>query len=94
MPGIGVFCSYLACFSSIANGLPSAWLLRQMSQEEARMAKDRTNQGGPTHSPKQDPTPDRSHRHAASRDELKERSVKGERPGLGRRNGSDKASRG
>lgn len=58
------------------------------------MAKDRTNQGGPTRSPKDQPTSDRSHRHAASRDELKERSVKGERPGLGRRNGSDKAPRG
>jgi hypothetical protein len=54
------------------------------------MAKDQKNQGGPTVSPKDEPTPDRSHRHAQSRDELKERSVHGERPGIGKRNGSDK----
>ena len=58
------------------------------------MAKDSTNQGGPTQSPKDEPTDDRSHRNAQSRDELKERSVKGDRPGQGRRNGSDKAPRG
>jgi hypothetical protein len=58
------------------------------------MAKDRNNQGGPSQKPKDEPTDDRSHRHAASRDELKERSVSGERPGDGRRNGSDKAPRG
>lgn len=58
------------------------------------MAKDRTNQGGPTRAPKDEPTADRDHRKATSRDELKERSVKGDRPGLGRRNGSDKAPRG
>lgn len=58
------------------------------------MAKDRTNQGGPTSAPKDEPTGDRDHRKAQSRDELKERSVKGDRPGLGRRNGSDKAPRG
>ena len=58
------------------------------------MAKDRTNQGGPTSSPKDEPTNDRDNRKATSRDELKERSVKGDRPGLGRRNGSDKAPRG
>ena len=56
------------------------------------MAKDRTNQGGPTYNPKDAPKPD-VHRHAQSRDELKERSVHGERPGIGRRNGSDKAPR-
>ncbi|HEX6179104.1 MAG TPA: hypothetical protein VF057_12145 [Thermoanaerobaculia bacterium] len=54
------------------------------------MAKDQSNQGGPSHRPKDEPTADRSHRNAASRDELKERSVKGDRPGTGRRNGSAK----
>jgi hypothetical protein len=54
------------------------------------MAKDRTNQGGPTSNPKEEPTSDRSHRNAQSRDELKERSVHGARPGRGKRNGSDK----
>jgi len=58
------------------------------------MAKNDKNQGGPTHAPKDEPTADRSHRNAASRDELKERSVHGERPGKGKRNGSDKAPRG
>ena len=59
------------------------------------MAKDSTNQGGPSFNPKDAPVPDRdTHRHAQSRDELKDRSVKGERPGRGRRNGSDKAPRG
>ena len=56
------------------------------------MAKDHTNTGGPSHNPKDAPTPDPdTHRKAQSRDELKERSVKGDRPGEGRRNGSDKA---
>jgi hypothetical protein len=55
-----------------------------------RMAKDKDNQGGPTVSKREEPTSNRSHRNAQSRDELQERSVKGERPGLGRRNGSDK----
>ena len=54
------------------------------------MAKDRTNQGGPTRNPKDEPTADRSHHNAGSRDELQKRSVKGARPGQGRRNGSDK----
>jgi hypothetical protein len=54
------------------------------------MAKNDRNQGGPTHKPKDEPTPDRDNRNAQSRDELKERSVKGERPGRGKRNGSDK----
>jgi hypothetical protein len=58
------------------------------------MAKDRTNQGGPTQSPKDEPTDDRDHVNAQSRRELQQRSVHGERPGLGRRNGSDKAPRG
>lgn len=58
------------------------------------MAKDSSNQGGPTHSPKDKPTENRDYRKAQSRDELKERSVQGDRPGRGRRNGSDKAPRG
>jgi hypothetical protein len=58
------------------------------------MAKDRTNTGGPSQSPKDQPTDDRDNRKAQSRDELQERSVEGERPGEGRRNGSDKAPRG
>ncbi len=58
------------------------------------MAKDRTNAGGPTQAPKDEPTDDRNFRKAQSRDELKERSVQGERPGRGKRNGSDKAPRG
>ena len=56
------------------------------------MAKDRKNQGGPTYNPKNAPVPDPAvHRHAKSRDELQERSVQGDRPGRGKRNGSDKA---
>ena len=56
------------------------------------MAKDSTNQGGPTFNPKDAPVPDpATHRKVQSRDELQERSVKGDRPGQGRRNGSDKA---
>ena len=58
------------------------------------MAKDRDNQGGPSQKPKDQPTADRDNRKVQSRDELQERSVKGDRPGLGRRNGSDKAPRG
>lgn len=54
------------------------------------MAKNPRNQGGPTHSPKDEPTPDRNHRHAQSRDELKERSVHGARPGRSTRPGSRK----
>lgn len=57
------------------------------------MPKDSTNMGGPTHNPKDEPTEDRDHRNAQSRDELQERSVSGDRPGRGRRNGSDKAGR-
>lgn len=53
------------------------------------MAKDRTNQGGPTNKPRSAPN-EESHQNAASRDELKERSVKGAKPGSGKRNGSDK----
>ena len=58
------------------------------------MAKNSRNMGGPTRERKDPPTADRSTRHASSRDELKERSVHGERPGRGKRNGSDKAPRG
>ena len=59
------------------------------------MAKDHANTGGPSHNPKDAPKPDPDrHRKAQSRDELQERSVKGDRPGDGRRNGSDKAPRG
>ena len=58
------------------------------------MAKDNTNQGGPSRSPKDEPTEDRDNRKAQSRDELQDRSVSGDRPGDGRRNGSDKAPRG
>jgi hypothetical protein len=54
------------------------------------MAKDQSKQGGPSRNPKDEPTADRDNRNAASRDELKERSVKGDRPGRGERNGSAK----
>ena len=54
------------------------------------MAKDESKQGGPSQGRKDEATADRSHRNAASRDELKERSVKGDRPGIGKRNGSAK----
>lgn len=54
------------------------------------MAKDSTNQGGPTHKPKDEPTEERDYRKATSRDELQERSVHGDRPGAGRRNGTTK----
>ena len=57
------------------------------------MAKNDRNMGGPTRERKDEPTADRSTRHAASRDELKERSVHGERPGRGKRNGSVKEHR-
>ena len=56
----------------------------------AHMAKNDQNQGGPTHNPKDEPTADRDNRNAKSRDELKERSVHGARPGIGKRNGSSK----
>jgi hypothetical protein len=62
-----------------------------MCLQEVAMAKNDKNMGGPTHSPKDEPTPDRSTRNAASRDELKERThQRGDEPGRGRRNGSDK----
>jgi hypothetical protein len=54
------------------------------------MAKDRTNSGGPTRSAKDEPTADRDNSNAGSREELQERSVHGERPGKGLRNGSAK----
>jgi hypothetical protein len=53
------------------------------------MKNDR-NQGGPTRSRKDEPTDDRSHVQAQSREVVSMRSVKGERPGRGKRNGSDK----
>lgn len=58
------------------------------------MAKDNQNQGGPTRSPKDEPTDDRSHHNASSREELQERSTNDDRPGSGRRNGSDKQRKG
>jgi hypothetical protein len=54
------------------------------------MAKDDKNQGGPTHSPKDEPTPDRDNRNASSRQELAERSAESGHAGKGRRNGSSK----
>jgi len=54
------------------------------------MAKDQRNQGGPTVAKRGEPTSDRAHRNAQSREELQERSVHGARPGIGRRNGSAK----
>ena len=54
------------------------------------MANRHSKQGGPSQERKDEPTADRSHRNASSRDELKERSVKGDKPGIGRRNGSAK----
>jgi hypothetical protein len=54
------------------------------------MAKDEHNQGGPTHRPSDPPTEEHDFRKAQSRDEVKERSVEGERPGRGQRNGSAK----
>lgn len=54
------------------------------------MAKERNNMGGPTQARRDEPTPDRNHKHAQSRDELQERSVHGARPGKGPRNGSSK----
>ena len=53
------------------------------------MGKDGEHRGGPSHNPKDTPEHE-SHRKAQSRDELKERSVKGDRPGRGERNGSAK----
>jgi hypothetical protein len=67
----------------------TAYFLRPGRREEI-MAKDNANQGGPTHKSKDEPTADRSHHNAPSRDELKERSVHGARPGKGARNGSSK----
>lgn len=54
------------------------------------MAKDRTNQGGPTQERKDPPTDDRSHQNPTSRDDVTARSTKGAKPGEGRRNGSSK----
>ncbi len=51
------------------------------------MPKDRNNSGGPTQSPKDEPTPDRDFQKAQSQDELQDRSSG---RGTGRRNGSSK----
>jgi hypothetical protein len=58
------------------------------------MANHKQNQGGPSVSRRDEPTTDRDHRNAKSRDELKERSVKGARPGIGQRNGSERQRKG
>lgn len=58
------------------------------------MAKDRENMGGPTQSPKDEPTDDRDNRNPESRDDVPSRSMKGDKPGRGERNGSDKVPRG
>lgn len=83
-----VFLMFACPFQSQAP-CQKARLLRQSLQEES-MAKDSTNQGGPTRERKDEPTADRSHINASSRAEIQERSVKGDRPGQGRRNGSAK----
>ncbi len=54
------------------------------------MAKDSSNQGGPTRNPKDQSSADRSNPNVRSRDELQERSVQGARPGRGQRNGSSR----
>lgn len=54
------------------------------------MAKDRNNQGGPTHSRKDEPTDDRNVKKIQSADERTERSTGHIHGGSGRRNGSDK----
>jgi hypothetical protein len=55
------------------------------------MAKNNTNQGGPTHKPKDPPTEDRDNQKVQSRDELTDRtsdSSHRDHAGHGRRNGS------
>ena len=72
---------------------PVPWttpFLATMLQRRYVMAKTGQKQGGPSQGPKDKPTADRSHENASSRDELKDRSVKGDKPGQGKRNGSDK----
>jgi hypothetical protein len=55
------------------------------------MAKDKENMHGPTQSHHDATSNEHNHRHAQSRDELKERThQRGEKVGRGRRNGSDK----
>jgi hypothetical protein len=55
------------------------------------MPKTKSHFGAPSHSPKDEPTADRDTRHAASHDELKERSAdNGKTHHQGRRNGSSK----
>jgi hypothetical protein len=65
-------------------------ILAKMLQRRYGMAKTGQKQGGPSQGPKDEPTADRSHQNAQSRDELKDRSQKGDKPGQGRRNGSAK----
>lgn len=55
------------------------------------MAKNKENMHGPTHDHRDETTNEHNHRHAQSRDELKERThERGEQAGRGRRNGSSK----
>lgn len=54
------------------------------------MAKDSSNQGGPTHSPKDEPTEQRDFRKATSADEMSDRATHGDKAGAGRRNGTTK----
>jgi hypothetical protein len=54
------------------------------------MAKDDQNMGGPTRERNDAPDGRQSHQQPESRRDLQERSVKGDRPGIGRRNGSVK----
>lgn len=54
------------------------------------MAKDHTNQGGPTHNPKDEPSGDRNVKKIQSGDERTERTQHHVHGGSGRRNGSDK----
>jgi hypothetical protein len=54
------------------------------------MATNHNPQGGPSQGRKDEPTEDRDNRKAQSREELQERTARGEEPGRGRRNGSDK----
>ena len=56
------------------------------------MAKDRNNQGGPSQSPKDEPTSDRNVKKIQSADERTERTQRHVHGGSGRRNGSDKGN--
>lgn len=57
------------------------------------MAKDHTNQGGPTHNPKDEPSGPRNVKKIQSADERTERTNKRSHGGSSR-DGSDKAPRG